>query len=37
MPADWPLSYLLRTVIAASVFQSDKNLDQKAQGRILRT
>ena len=36
MPVDWPLSYLSFTVIAESVSQLDKNLDQKAKGRILR-
>ena len=36
MPAYWPSSHLSLAVISASVFQLDKNLDQKAEGRILR-
>ena len=36
MPVDWTSSYLSFTVIEESVFQLDKNLDQKAKGRILR-
>ena len=35
MSADWSSSYLSFTVIAESIFQLDKNLDQKAKGRIL--
>ena len=35
MPADWPSSYLSFTVIAEYVFQLNKNLYQKANGRIL--
>ena len=36
MLADWPSSYHSLTVIAASVFQLDKNLNQKVRSRILR-
>ena len=36
MPEDWPSSYLLFTVIVASVFQLDKTHNKKAKGRILR-
>ena len=36
MLADWPSSYHSLNVIAASVFQLDKNLNQKVRSRILR-
>ena len=36
MSVDWPSTYLSFALIAESVFQLNKNLDQKAKGRILR-